>query len=467
MISTEVAENAQSVVNVIKDARLVVFAKPNSPVGLLASNLTVVDCSDLTTHAIRPLSNILAEAEESTRQAFDSVAEEISKALNNHLNYARNVVAPMVGEFAQAVIPGIDIATANELSAVEICQENLPRLASNSDLGVQRFEVNGAANLIRLSHDKSRTDQEVLDLMLVGKGSIDADIQEFYASLPSGTLSQVWDTFFTAKPLASSERDFGTGQLLTDPKHGLTRALIVYLVACKLSERAESDCNAPETVYTNLALDLRNQAGFQIKRQVSNYEMDVENGVLILGEAYPKIHVNGEVFRKYLLNGGSVDLILGRWLTRGTENTVKGLTAERDRYEKAWSLHCTKMAREADLKRHVATIQVLEASFPQFLYQQSEEIAPVHTRDKITQRFETLLRSKTPEQTKDVYEISLELLCYCLFDHTDAYKILSGVAKVAASSPKATPAECAAISTLEYLTTQMASCLTVVRKSSN
>lgn len=391
MITNEVAENAQSVLKIVEDLKLNVFAKPNTPVGLLGSNLTADANGLFTILNIRPLSNLLEDAAESTEKAFDTLAEEISGRLNNHLNFARNVVAPLVGEFAQAIIPAIDLATANELSEIEICQQNLPRLATNPDLGIKRFDVDGFASLGRLSHDNPRTDQDVLELMLVGKASIDADIQEFYASLPSGTLSQVWDTFFSSKPFAQNERDFSTGELFADPKHGLTRSLIVYLVATKLSERAESDCNAPESVYTNCALDLRNQAGFQVQRQVSNYEADVEKGVLILAVVYPKIYVNGEVYRKFLLDGSSNEVILGRWLTRGTENTVSAINEQRDRYEKAWSLYCAKAVREADLKRHVATIRVLESSFPEFLFRQNEDIAPVHTRDAITQRFELSL----------------------------------------------------------------------------
>lgn len=465
MITQDVTHAVLPIVENLLQQNLQVLAKPSSPIGLLASNLVFQNHQDNATIAdqVGPLSSLLTDASESTELMFETMADEIAKKLSAHLSFARNTVAPLVGEFAQAIIPTLDAAAHNELNQLEIVQRVYPPLALNAALKIDRFEVDMNADVGRMFHEKSRSDSEVLELMLVGKANVDADIHEFAAALPAGVLSHIWDSFFTTFRTADSVGSVSTGQLFLDGQHGLTRALAVFMVASKLSEKAESDCNSSADLYTEKALKLRNQAGTHIGRFNRGHELELEQGALILGEVYPKIFVNQTIYQKFIQGGGSNDAILGRWLMRDTAASVAAIKEKAPRFEEAWRMHTMRLVQDADNKRHVAAVRVLRNSFPEFLAQQSEELAPIHTRHQAVARFESRLRTKTVAETGKIYAVCLDLLCYALFDHTDAFTILSGVGRAFDLNPTATPAECVSLSLTEYLGAWGATCLTVTK----
>ncbi len=462
MINEYVRSTADSIVRNLDSQSLQLHIRPDSPVSVLASSLIIAESEQGP--VIRPLNELVPEADRSTELLFDKIATEIASSLSGHLNYARNIVAPTVGEFAESIIPAVDIATKSKTDYIEIVEENIPTLALNDGLGVNGFAVNMSIGIPRLEHENSRSDEDILQLMLTGKAGIDADIQELCATLPNGALSQIWDCFFSNKYIDSADAGLTSVELMSSTTYGLTRSLVVYLVASKLSVKAESDCNCPASIYTDRAIELRNQAGSFVKRYIKNYQEQLEDGVLILASVYPKVYVNGAVYRKFLMEGGSTDIILGRVLSKGTECTLKGLASKAKEYESAWRAYETQLLLDSDNIRHTETIRVLRLSFPEFLYKLDDSIAPEHTRARVINLFEKTLGELTPEMTKSIYEVSLKLLCDSLFGHTDAYSILRGVSLAHKANPKATPAECASVSVQEYLGSWIASCLIVSKR---
>lgn len=473
MISADIQHAVVPVVQNLLEAGLMAIAKPNTPVGMLLSTVTHRSVTDsatgVTTFSVVPLEGLGMDGAENCEAQVEAVAAGIATKLSGHLNFARNVVAPMVGEFAEKAIPYIESDLRSEIGMVEVIPVKLPALARMAELEVDRFDVNRTINLQSLQHDNPRTDAEVLELMLVGKANVDAEIHAFAQTLPAGALSSIWDTFFSNRERAERDRSMTTGELFADGAYGLTRSLVVYLVATKLSEKAESDCNAPLEVYRSLALDLRNQSGNHVAVHKNRYNAEIETDQLIQGIVRPKIYVNGDVFQQFLLNGGSVDLLLGMQMVKGDKYDVKSATIleNREKYDEAWRVYMVKKTQEADANRHLATVRVLNNSFPGYLATVSEEIAPLTTRAQIVNRFQTRLRQKSLAETEDIYQLVLELFCWSLFDHTDAYTILSLVGRAGRANPNATPAECAAIANIEYLATFLASCSTVVKIQSN
>jgi hypothetical protein len=403
--------------------------------------------------------------------AIGQVIDTLEGLVTSHISLARNVVKPHVLEFMSEYIEYTDRnGKIDPAAAFNIIQKDLFEIFEDETFLEQfKYYDNKTAikpkrwiNLGNLSIDTN-------SLMSVGSTRLDKLLQEAVSHMGDNFVNDVFENYLGGG-------DSGLGNLNYDNLgqqnvyDTLYVSLVLYLMAQKLQSNIPSGLeNVKLADYQDHMLSVRDFAGVLFNNAVKRiYYMVKNNTVVLKSDSYKKeIYVQGPVYRLFLEQGGTVEMLLGACASNNGVTSLTSLLESRDVLTRAWNSYCTFAIASNNNNRLDNTKQYLRTAFDISL----TSIDPVEQEYKIKDpNYFTTAKKLAYAYIDNIRlsnldnpsEMALVLMAGCRFYFTAGYQILSGIEDCTKANKELDVREAALVSAIYYITDYLIDQLTPV-----
>lgn len=385
---------------------------------------------------------------------LDDVGQFVGESVLGHLNVARNVVGPLVLDLAERTMKSLEEINASALLGVEVvvCDAPIPLTNSMLESSFAKYETEPFMNLDLLMRLPDFTAAELREWMMTGTARLDSDIAEWLGGLGDTFLVTLWEKAFQGK--VENYRTFQ--DLCNEPERGEDNLLAVHLLARRLCDDIPEGIEMNSNLFEQQMVDLRNQSGLRLGQAVERYKNNVKNGLLVKAIDSRCTVVYGDVFRAWIEQGGSIEVLYGNMLKAPGLVTVAQLNEQADALKLAWDQHSALVESVESTRKFQRTKEYFTAHFRAQLSEDSDETTR-QAEHEIFKRFEDVLLDLTEKDLLDPYDCALKLVCRSRFCTTSAEDILRGVQLAKKENPNLDMREAATVATIRYIATWVAS----------
>jgi hypothetical protein len=462
MLNLEALESAMPLAAMLDERRTYLSPAPQTPLDVLVKATRSDDKFNFFDTENKPTPDIgnifyianakdpvLGYAEHDLR--MDEVVPQVIEAVQGHIKVAKALVAPVVAELAQKVAETLNAGKkVSELQGLEVIIWQPSELLSNSafEKEVRNFEhIPFADPQVRLNLP-SKSYPELLDMMATGKGSVDDDIKLWAATKGDTYFLTLWNTLFQIQGEAVPRyHDF-----VSDRGEGIDYALAVYLLSRRLLEEIPENTGVSLTDYTRLVEDYRDQAALRICVAMDELERDLKAGRLIRVLTNKTVTVNGRIYKEWIENGGSNEVLFGNMLSGKEVYTVGDLNDQKSALQSIWVRHENNVRVAESTQRFNRLIAALRAGFQQQMLHLAEgEDTTIENLTLVNKLFEEELNKVCIDDADNLYQLCLKLVCRSRFYRTNAECILGAIDRFCRENPGIDVREAAAMATIEYV----------------
>lgn len=388
---------------------------------------------------------------------MDDVTEIGIAAVREHMVFARTVVAPAVQNLVENVAETLNAITPSSLLGMEVVVWEPAAPLQNNALEnmVRRFENTPFDSPSMAMRCPSITVAEMIELMKTGSNSMDKDIEAWAASKGESFFINIWENVFQIKQAELNERVPVTFRDFTENREsGPDNALAIFLLSRRLLDDPLPETTMDMKMYSNMMADYRNQAGARVCRALDELENIGKSQLLVRSVNGPVTTVYSFVYRKWIEAGGSNEILFGNLLESPFSSTVEMLNAKAESLKAKWARHAALTATVEANRKFVRTKEALLDHFIKQMREVDEggiEAGSLGNREIVIRKFRELLDDVTDDELKDLWTVSLKLVCRSRFARTDAERILAGIEQVKRDHPELDVREAAAMSVLKYV----------------
>lgn len=383
---------------------------------------------------------------------LDPIATMAIQAVSKHLQVAKNVVRPVVNDLFARVKGSLSEVDASALLGMEVDVLREPAPLANSQLAnaVRKLEGLTIEDLPMRMRLPDLGPAELMELVLTGSSALDTAITE-WLSTDEGLLQYIWRHVFQQTPLDDPKSFL---QLITDRVHGVNNSLAIYLFARKLMDgKPLEGTEMSLSGYKQQLVDLRNQSAASLARALDKIERSMKNGVLVREIVGTKTIVYEPLYRKFLEEGGSNEVLFANAIGGAKfHTTLKDLIANKAQLAERWNFHAALVRTEEANQRFVKTKEFIRLHF----FAQLAEIA--HTTEgaesniaQVKNLFDVVMRDVRDSDLDDLHNLCMKIVCRARFYKTDAEMILTGISNAMKDNPQISPREAATISAINYV----------------
>lgn len=465
MLSFQAAESAYPVVKQLDERGIAVVAKPNSLLAALIATTYINHDPAMQNgeyhHDLNTMCTMTDQASTATgfsehTARMDEISDFLAEKLQKHLFYARTVVAPFVDAYAGRLSQAMELITGNPDNGIEVVMQAQAGPLAEPSL-VKSIQLNAEAIYTReelVCGMPELDDNQIRAFMLTGSASVDAAISEHFAKVPEGFLAARWKEIFCRS--ATDESPVGGLDAFISGRDNVDTALMVFLVCRKIWNTPLDGVNMTSAAYEDAMVRFRTQAGLRLCHELERLERDSSQGILITGtETQPggavKISVNPQVYREFLTQGGTNEVLLGNMLQAQKEFRLDKLLEKKDLLEATWSRHYAYNQNFFDQKRLLKMREALVCEWEHLAKDYTPEDFPVETRASSRAMVLRLSHTLVAKDFDDLGALALRLACEARFYKSDAYEILSGMQRARETNPGINAQEAANISVTEYV----------------
>lgn len=396
---------------------------------------------------------------------MDQVSESIAKAVLGHVNFARNIVKPVILEVGEKIHQSLykQSSVIKLQDKVQIVQLDVPELVGDASF-MNELEMYKHKPIVEpsiVAGHACKTKDQILPLILTGSQDTDEKIINWYSNLDEKWVNSVWTKYFSKEP--------GITVLNLSLFNKLNLGILLYLLGSKLMEDVthnETPMSLP--AYKQAMADLKEHGG---RLTISSLSMirsfdKTKRVVVETSNLSGYCHVYAPNYQTWLKAGGSPEAILGLVVSNSTSAFHTPLLEEKASLEKAWSSYVSFSNTDSALKKfdefksnvilavrdsytHVSDLEKKAwADIPNF-----EQTAAKILEDEVED-----LRAADMQMP---YDVALRAVCRSRFFYTSAEKILSGIEAVIEENDKIEPREAATISVIMYVADYMADQMTL------
>lgn len=301
-------------------------------------------------------------------QRIQCAAEELAPIVASHLSVTRNIVRPDVKRFAELIrnVLDEDRRTAPDYR-YDIVKVDIPSLVTNESfhdllLGQRRSEERPTKTLDL----DIRTVDELRDMMLVGKESMDKAIQEWFATVGSERLQRIWIGVFGKAALGGAGLSVAAIDMPMNSIELINDLITVLLLARRLDVEIAPDATMPRTNYSDILGMIIGWASARLAREVTRVKNHLSNKRLVISVNKAKqVLVYNDVYQEFLKNGGKPEAVLGNALNEAY-NSMEDIAANSERLVREWNLYvvAVEQAYRQQAKNRVRSgIAVLASNF--------------------------------------------------------------------------------------------------------
>lgn len=400
---------------------------------------------------------IAASSMRETQSGFphDDAIETLSgmgaAAVQRTLNFARNEVNPKIKQVVDAVEKALASAEITAVNPVAIVPNYLGGVWSSSTLRTlaETYELIPAASVKLPSYFPAMDVAGVMETLKTGTSRFDAEIAEWAAILGAEWFMSVFNRVFLRDSNGDSfERnmDYVFDMVGGYPSQEEARntLLAVFLMAANLKENPPEEAGIDLNTFRKALRDVVEQAGRLIMREFEKHATDVKSGTLL--RAWPTydtntalqagrvISVNGDVYTKWLNEGGSPEVLLGSYIT--DRNTgYAHLLANAERYKNEWArMQMIRRSRANSEKFNIA-LTVIGKEVSTLIASIVEDDLVVQSRAVFHERLRERMSQITINDMDNLYPMIRNIICYSMYAHTQAEDTLACMDQIMTQQP--------------------------------
>lgn len=400
--------------------------------------------------------------------SFDAYIETISKHAKAHVGFAKNVVKPVIMDYAQKVTEAVN---------------SQPKLSPYSDFCIDPVDLpevlfeKSFYNALKVYKGKvplkpreslgleSKTLDEVLELMSTGDQTLDDLVKVFalqYNETQKDILVDIYENFFR-----SPSATVAVGRAITyDTLLGMNIfdkaniALVVYLIAQRLFNSVDESARGMSiNDYTNRVAEVRDFAGTVLLQSVDQAENYQKSATIIVetnpSRKYCKVYAPN--YQKWLDNGGSPEIIFGVLLTGRRTYSEATINTFIDEIKKSWESYVTFYSTSEANLQFERFIMVLKHCYAEIMTEFSEEeMEYINFDSNFLDKAQTIFNKEVDHikmfDIDDIYGIATKLICRSRFFYTDAESILTDINQAKKINPNIKDVrEASFIATIHYV----------------
>ena len=391
--------------------------------------------------------------------AMDDIIEVASKAVLEHIVFAKSVVAPAIVNLVMRTKEKLNTITPSTLLGMEVIVWNPPKPLLNSGLesSVRKFEDLALDYPMMNIKSPDVTISTISDLMKSGSGALDKDIDEWMAIKGDSFFFNIWENVFQIKPKFGNNVNDTFKYWIYESDDAVDNALAIYLLSRKLLDNPLPETENNLIAFNKTILDYRNQSAARLSLAYAELDNIDKSKILVRSMTKNTTTVNGGVYDTWIKNGGENEVLFGNILQLPSSVSVADIDKKAIELKTLWNKHATLISSIE--RNHVfsRTKEILSYEFQEQLFEVSDSSTTLENRERITKLFEDCLDDLREDELVDLYDACLKLLSASRFANTEARRILLGIDRISKENPNIDVRECAAISVLEYVSYWIAS----------
>lgn len=458
MLSREAVHSAWALTEKLDEAGLRVVPVENTPLAalvaasrpptelLLTPNGTCNIDLDLIDHmANSPMAPGVIGSQHDL--VMDEITPVAFEAIRNHIHFARTVVSPLVESLSSSVRQALADQTSSSLLGMEVIVVETPEIYTNDALrkAAEKFEDVSYDNPDVRTRLGELDAAGVRELITTGSAAIDKDI-DLWLDYVGGdgwlvaTYNQAFRAMFCDYAITFAD-------MVRQPAD----ALFVFLAARKLCEAAPPEgTEMPLQQYETTMVEMRNQAAKQVMYHINCYADELKQGRMITDSNDRQAWVHADLYRKWINEGGSNEILFGNLLNKPVLVTVANITERATDLLAAWQKHSVYVTSLEANRRFERTKTFLGMHFHKQLGEEQNE-ANYGNATQVYDRFQELLDNVREGELECLDSVCLRLVCKSRFPHTAAFDILDGINTAMKQNAELDAREAAAISMAKYI----------------
>jgi hypothetical protein len=403
---------------------------------------------------------------------LDGYVNDLSKLVTQHISLAKNVVKPLVVEYAEDLKNYLETHKApSPSSKFEIIALKAPELLSDDSF---LDSVNNYKQKSVLTPDNGKTlalenksKEELISLCSTGRDRTDELVKLWLSRQSEEFLSDVWVSFFTKLTPVGKFYSYENINSL-NAYEAADIALAIYLLSKKIYDDVQTSVDSLQVYQTKVA-QLRDYAGALLVFNINKIGLFEKAKTLVI-EFSPvtyKAKVNGALYSEWIKTGGSAEVILGMLVSNSNVSSLTLIDQKSKDYVNSWNSYV--MFHEANesnkmfdyfkdylmisLDRSLNDLQDVEKD----LFAKNNSF--ISTIKKLADKEIEQLRTSDIE---DVYDVALKIIAKARFYYTSSYSILSDINEAGKKNPNVDVREAALLAAINYMGDYLAYQITYV-----
>lgn len=388
---------------------------------------------------------------------LDSCVHEYGKRLKTHISYARNVVAPLAVNFAEAYLNysearlAVNPAREFEIEYVDVCP------AYKDSVFNDMFNKYGSAKDTPPEKKLQlgiKNHEELLEMLSIGNARIDKIILEWASKLPSGYLVDLWAKLFTnVTDYDIFKTISGEGSLINKSNS----MIAAHLLARKILEKPEP-IDLPLAKYEERVKQYLQWTGVGYLNSLGRLEQMIKSKTIVLETGTRSAVILASNYQEWLSQGGTPEIILGMIASGEICTTAASINEKASVYRRCWenfeTLQASFEISQIDKKKRIFLLDEFLRTYSGY-----DEVEAQYLSDnpgyrekakKQAEKYINSLKSSDLDQSK-AHDVALELIAGCRFDFTASKQILQDIQNTAKINPDADPRESALLAAVNYL----------------
>lgn len=458
------AANKGLVISPVQGTPLAELVKINNDLlnaGSQCQSLEATD-TDLLNDFVNNISDCtVSESENSHDNLMDAYISDISKAVSNHIGFAKNVVRPVVMEMVEEVQKSLgETVLPSSLFKIEMSELPKPMQNAGFETSISKFSEKPFIAPVSQFYLNEISPQGILELMQTGSKEYDNCIKEWFVNKGDLFFMDIWNNLFRDFKEAKPSKTFTFTDALTPTSTNeiVDTALTIHLLSRKLYDEVPENSKLSLNSFRDLAAQYREASGVKLNQEYIRYANILKNKILVsvIDPDNKGCRVNGAVYRDWLKAGGSNEVLLGMLVGKQSLFTQSLINENKEQFLKDWNSFVLFSNTSEKNKSFNRFKDVLTLSFSKILSEMSdlekETIVsmPGYTQ-KVNEIFNSELMKLKTNDVSDVFTVCLSLICKARFYYTDAEKILTGINDAVKSNPSIDIREAALLSSIEYI----------------
>lgn len=401
-----------------------------------------------------------ADEETAHDTTMDSFTSEISKAVANHISFAKNVVKPVIIVMVDEVQKAMgEVVCPSSNFKIEIVDLPKPMQNAGFETSINKFAEKpllppeGELRLGEISP------QGILELMKTGSKEYDERISEWFVVKGDLFFMDIWNNLFRDFKEGKPSTVFGFAECLSNQVDAVDFALAIHLLSRKLYDEVPENTGLSLAAFRNLAAQYREASGVKLNQEYLRYANILQNKILVsfISNDSKTCKVNGAVYRDWLKAGGSNEVLLGMLVGNKTVYSQALIDEDKQKFITDWNSYSLFNITAEKNKSFNRFKDILTLSFGNLLNNQSTEEKentdqfPLF-KSKVEECFLNELNNLKSGDMNDIYNVCTKLVCRARFYYTDSEKILVGINDAVKANPNIDIREAALLSTIEYVT---------------
>lgn len=388
--------------------------------------------------------------------ALQDAVELLMGAQIKQFNYVRDTVMPFISQVSADVLERIRDSEPKEPTVVEWRPSSAVLEPAVREMVAKYQQAKPVTALISTASEGDEA--ALIQGMKTGLPVLDESLAAAMAAQGTGTITQLYDAFFRGKWNQSSDgagaelyrvvqkTEQGDYQIRAFSRKYVDLAILAFFLIDSLIESPVAGTGKTLAEYESIMVPLRNALGASVRQSLENYDNDVKYGVLIISA--PQVNdanvlrfngdnldilVHGDVYSKFLAEGGAPECIIGGCLTRERETYLEAYVKNKEAYHRQYH---RAMGNRDEFVRKSVGIRVCAAICDCINKRLSEvptfDLPATYNRDKVAgavrQEVESSVRELTDawntEEPLNVYHVVEGLVGAHVFAFVDAKTII-------------------------------------------